>query len=101
MLNKDEIHKLYEDCIDFWGFEKQARVCQEECAELIVAISHILRKRDCAVEEVVEELADVCLIVGQMVNYFGPERVMSAFEFKVDKLVERLEKYKKGGKDGN
>ena len=81
--------------MDFWGFEKQARVVQEECAELIVATSHILRGRKGSYKKMIEEVADVYLMVQQMMIYFGKDQVMDVVDFKSDRVKAKLERYKK------
>jgi len=94
VIDKKELEKLYEDCIEFWGFEKQAREAQEECAELIVSISHYLRGRNGASEKIIEELADVYLMLNQLIPYFGKDAVMDIVDLKSDRVRGKLEKYK-------
>lgn len=94
MRDEKELQKLYKDCMEFWGFEKQARVVQEECAELIVATSHILRGRKGGYKKMLEEVADVYLMVQQMMTYFGKDQVMDVVDFKSDRVKAKLEKYK-------
>ena len=94
MRDEKELQKLYKDCMEFWGFEKQARVVQEECAELIVATSHILRGRKGGYKKMLEEVADVYLMVQQMMIYFGKDQVMDVVDFKSDRVKAKLEKYK-------
>lgn len=49
----------------------QTRQLQEECGELIVAISHLHRMRPDAIEQFIEELVDVEILVEQMKEYFS------------------------------
>lgn len=101
MRDEKELQKLYKDCMDFWGFEKQARVVQEECAELIVATSHILRGRKGSYKKMLEEVADVYLMVHQMMTYFGKDQVMDVVDFKSDRVKAKLEGYKKEKLNGD
>jgi len=94
MRDEKDLQKLYNECMYFWGFEKQARMVQEECAELILATSHVLRGREAAVENMIEEVADVYLMVNQMIAYFGKDAVMKVVDFKSDRVKDKLEKYK-------
>lgn len=94
MRDEKELQELYKDCMDFWGFEKQARMVQEECAELILETSHVLRNREGAVEKMIEEVADVYLMVHQMIAYFGRDAVMDVVDFKSDRVRDKLKKYK-------
>lgn len=96
MRDKKELEKLYKDCMEYWGFEKQARMTQEECAELIGAISHHLRGRKNATADLVEELADVYLMLNQLISYFGEDVVMDVVDRKSDGVKGKLEKYKNG-----
>lgn len=94
MLDKHELDKLYKQCVSYWGFERQARMLQEECAELIVAISHYLRNRDSSLCEVIEEIADTQLMINQMVSYFGRGVIDQMIDLKSDKIKKKLEKYR-------
>jgi len=94
MRNKKELEKLYKDCLEFWGFEEQSRKAQEECGELIVAISHYLRGRENAPAKLVEEIADVYLMLNQLISYFGEDWIMEMVDWKSDRVRKKLEKYK-------
>ena len=94
MKTEEELNQLYDDCLNFWGEEEQLKVVQEECAELIVAISHYLRNRKGSRDNVIEELADVKLITDQMIRHFGEHEVMNVFDAKSDRTAKKLEKYK-------
>jgi len=80
-----ELTALYEASLAKWGVEGQYDQAIEECAELITALMHLRRQRNNE-EEVIAELADVTLMVGQLTFMFGPERVARAKEEKVAKL---------------
>ena len=95
MRTEKELQELYKDAMEFWGFRKQARMVQEECAELILATSHHLRKRAKGEEEMIEELGDVYLMTQQMMAYFGPERIMEIVDYKSERTKAKLERYKK------
>jgi len=57
----------------------------EECAELITALKHFRRgKADAAA--VINELADVTLMVGQLSYMFGEAEVQKAIGVKLKKL---------------
>ncbi len=99
MITEHELRELYRERLKRSGFEAQARMTQEECGELIVALSHLLRERPTGKEEAIEECADVYLMVNQMMEYLGKKTVMNMVEFKANKLKTRLSKT--GDKDGN
>lgn len=64
MREKEEIYK---DAIRKWGMEAQIIIAMEECAELIVSLSKVLRYGFSDTHEaVIEELADVEIMLEQM-----------------------------------
>ena len=81
--------ELYRATLQKWGAEAQYDQAVEECAELIATLMHLRRGR---VDEdaVAAELADVYLMVGQLVYMIGEERVAAAVEHKLRRLREHL-----------
>jgi NTP pyrophosphatase (non-canonical NTP hydrolase) len=84
-------HKeLYLQTINKWGAAAQYNQAVEECAELITSLQHFARgKVDGAA--VVDELADVYLMVGQLTYMFGEEQLAAAVEKKIAKLQRLLD----------
>ncbi len=76
---------IYRATLDRWGEEAQYDQAVEECAELIAVLKHFRRNK---VDEaaVIDELADVVLMVGQLSYMFGEEKVEEAVRQKVAKL---------------
>lgn len=68
-----------------YGRENQMAKTIEECAELIDALCKWSQGR-CPAEAVVTELADVCVMCGQMWEVFGRD----AFRREVERKLERL-----------
>jgi len=85
-----EFDKLYKDCIEAWGERTQLRQAQEECAELIIAINHFCRNRKTGLEEIIEEAADVFLMVNQVIEIVGRDKVMAVASYKVDRTNKLL-----------
>ena len=100
MRDHNELNTLYDDCMKFWGLEKQLRMVQEECAELILAVSYYLRDRKGGHENLIEELADVRLITDQIIHHFGEHEIKCIIDVKSDIVKNKLEKYKQEAKDG-
>ena len=79
----EKVKKILENRIIQYGYKAQLGVVQEECAELIVAVSHYLRGRYDAVdkdlEEVVKplykEVMDVQVMLWQLQLIFGFEEL--------------------------
>lgn len=73
-----------------FGRDNQLRQLQEECAELIAAINHFLRGR-CSEADMLDEMADVCIMVAQMDHFFGDDALDLAVQAKLERLEKRLE----------
>ena len=78
-------HDIYRAALAKWGEEAQFDQAVEECAELIVALKHFKRDK-VDLQEIVDELADVALMVGELSFMLGEERVEQAIEAKLCKL---------------
>lgn len=80
-----DLEKLYRTTVEVWGESAQYDQAAEECAELIAALMHYRREKVDA-QQVIDELADVTLMIGQLTWMFGRERVAEAVQRKRDKL---------------
>lgn len=86
----EDMEQIYRATLEKWGVEAQYDQTIEECAELIAALKHF--KRDKVDEEqIVSELADVTLMIGQLTWMFGEERVKAAVARKLEKLAGLLD----------
>ena len=84
-------HPVYEIARDFHGVDFELSMLQEECAELIVAISKLKRGVDNkALMNMAEEIADVENLL-QQVRFWFPEIVTEINLMRVSKL-DRLKK---------
>lgn len=90
--NKMDNKTLYLKAIEKWGVTSQIDLAQEECAELIQAISKYKRFGNIHESAIIEELADVSLMVEQLVLIFGNEKFHAARKFKLKKLQLMLYK---------
>lgn len=88
-MNLADYSEIYQAAVQKWGREAQFEQVIEECAELIAAIKHFRRGKTNE-QAVVDELADVLLMVGQMVYMLGEDRVSVSVGEKVEKLVVLL-----------
>jgi len=62
-------------------------------------IPHFLRRRLGAEEKLIEELADVKLMMSQIIRYFGKERIDNVIDYKSDRVKRKLNEAKEE-KDG-
>ena len=81
--------EIYKKAIDKWGVDKQLDMLIEEMAELTVALQHLRRGRPGAKDEVLEELADVNIVLSQVTIIFGKEG-NEKFNEKMNRLEELL-----------
>ena len=78
-----------------YGKEPQMGVAQEECAELIQAISKIRRKGETVetLDNLVEEIADVSIMCAQLEELFGVRASVAwRMHQKLDRQLERIRK---------
>lgn len=98
LLNQNKYYSVVTNSFNADGGEKKLRIAQEECAELIQAISKYLRDPDCSENRlaVLEELADVCICVNYvaMAMKFSQKDVNRAIDIKIERERKRLEEVK-------
>jgi NTP pyrophosphatase (non-canonical NTP hydrolase) len=82
--------EIYAKTIDKWGEKAQYDQAIEECAELIASLQHFARGK-VDKDAVVNELADVFLMVGQLTYMFGEDQLSASVEKKIAKLNLLLE----------
>ena len=80
--------------IQTYGETSQEIVAMEECGELIQSISKNFRGVG-KVEDVVEELADVLIMIEQLkvIYHIEDKEIYDAIEFKVNRLKRRITQY--------
>lgn len=77
--------------LDHYGVFSQKIKTVEECAELITAILHNMEDR---VNEaaVIDELADVSIMLEQMIAVYGRQKVDSRIDAKLRRQQDRIKK---------
>lgn len=84
-------HDILTLAIDTYGEDAQVRMINEEMAELTVALSKYHRNpSEDTFRAVIEEIADVRIMIGQAAIMFGSGNVLAAEERKVKRLRDRL-----------
>lgn len=74
-----------------WGERAQIRQAKEECAELIVALSHYQRNPATeTINHVAEEIADVLIMMHQLTIIFSPPAVHRQIDAKMKRLKDAL-----------
>ena len=81
--------------VEHYGIEAQMGVAQEECAELIQAISKVRRRGAVSetTEHLTEEIADTLIVCLQMLAVFDLENeIWEVVDRKLDRQLERIDK---------
>lgn len=97
MNNDDKIMKI----ANHYGMESQIDIMQEECAELVQAVSKYKRKNgDNTISHLLEEMADVSIMIEQVLYLldiklkdYGLSAYDGYFEFfdkKLDRQIQRI-----------
>jgi len=89
-MEQKPLSQVYSETINKWGEEAQYDQMIEECAELIVAIKHFKRGKTNR-QTVIDELADITLMLGQLTWMFGAENIDTAVQNKLNKLQRLLD----------
>jgi len=82
--------ELYKKAVDKFGKEHQLLVTIGETSELIAEIArHQTPAREHDEQELIDEIADVCIMMGQMREIYG-ERLVEAVLRKLNKLERHI-----------
>ena len=102
IITESERQLILRKAIDTYGINPQVDQCIEECSELIKAL---LKKRradhgtanldhETAVSAIVEEIADVKIMLEQMELLYGPSSEIE--QQKLARMKQRIEEYGMG-----
>lgn len=73
-----------------WGNASQFLMLSGECGELIAAINRFVVQGRCTPADVIDEIADVHLLLQQARRMLGEEVVAERINYKLQRLAERL-----------
>lgn len=82
--------------IEHYGITNQLKKMNEECYELLEAINNyewiVDSKGRCDTKHIIEELADVMVLLNQFIHYYGIEEIdiLKVMKYKVDRQIERI-----------
>jgi len=85
-----EDRATFRETVDTWGIDAQAEMAEEEAAEFIVESKHWARDKN-EPEDVIDELADLRIMIEQLSLFLGRDEVDDRIRIKMDRLRERLE----------
>ncbi len=77
-----------------WGKEAQLQVAYGECGEFVTLAGRAKQGR-ATDEDFIDEIADNILMMAQMRHIFGEEKVDARLEYKMSRLLQRINKEKK------
>ena len=84
---------------EYYGFDKQSNLLMEECAELIQAVNKYKRNPSSGTENIIEEIADVELMIEQIKHLLGinTKYVEGNKQHKVERQKKRMATENKAG----
>ena len=90
MINDERIKTI----ADHYGIKKQLRQLAEECSELAVEASHSARIGTTV--KIIEEMADVLIMMEQIVYLSGIDRkdIDECIQYKLDRQMKRMKERK-------
>lgn len=86
-----DTHEIYRKAVETYGIDAQRRMAVEEMAELTNALMKQDRGRNTAMD-VIDEIADVTIMMQQLAFMYGREVVQERIEYKTQRLAHRLNK---------
>lgn len=88
-MEDNSIKQILLDAIAKYGMESQERMMVEECAELMNALMKQHRGR-AFFDDVITEIADVQIVLWQMMLVYGMDKVNAEIERKLSRLRNRM-----------
>ena len=84
-------YETYCDAVNNWGIEAQAGMTMTECGELIAELGryYIQGRKD--ENAVIDEIADVQIMINQLTLIFGENEVANRVDEKVGRLAKLIE----------
>lgn len=84
------LRKICEDAFNTFGSEAQFMMVVEECGELLNALAKYKRGR-ATEEELIEEVADVSIMMEELANHFNWNLYIEWREYKLLRLKKRID----------
>lgn len=91
-MDNYKAEKIFKEAIEVYGKERQIQKFQEEIGEVLQANSkYSLDPTEEKLDHLCEELADLKITTSQMELITDPEKVAYWFDFKMNRLENRIE----------
>ena len=88
-MKTEEAKSICRAAIAKYGISQQVAMAHEEMGELVVALHHLKRGK-ATVDDVITEIADVTIMIYQLAEMFGVEKVQAEIDRKLKRLSERM-----------
>ena len=88
LLGNDNPKQICLQAVQYFGKTSRKQLAQEECAELIQALSKDLRSLDHNVEE---EIADVLIMIEQLKSIYDADKIEKYKQEKIERLNKLME----------
>ncbi len=104
MLNEVVAQDILIKAMELWGFDSQANILQEECAELIHAFCKLRREKhpftigcfEGSTDKICEEIADVKIVIAQFeTDTYYKEGIEKWVAFKMGRLATTMKEYER------
>lgn len=89
IIDNEEYRKIYETAIEKWGEHAQKMMAVGECGEFLAEFGREVQGRS-SQEKMVDEIADVLVMMNQMAMIYGEKEVRERIAFKVNKVKNKL-----------
>lgn len=81
---------ILEKAIDKWGVDAQLNKLEEELVELLLALKHLHKTGEDGLNNVVDEIADVYILINQTFNIFDRKKIAERIRYKIKRLDKRI-----------
>ena len=91
----DKQRSICRQILAHYGVNNQYKQTIQECSELITALCHRMENR-ANHAAVIDELADVSIMVEQLANVYGRSSVEARIDAKLKRQLDRMEEEDRG-----
>lgn len=89
IIDNPDYRKVYEAAIEQWGVHAQKMMAVGECGEFLAEFGREVQGRS-SPEKMIDEIADVMIMMNQMAMIYGEDEVRKRIDVKVNKVKTKL-----------
>ena len=94
-LGTPEDGQLFDRATQQWGVDAQRMMAVGECGEFLTLFGREPQGR-LEPEAMIDEIADVTIMMAQMARIYGPEQVADRIQYKLDRMRRKLDQQRAG-----